>query len=74
MELNKTEQLIVCKKYSVEFFESPEYLKVGISKNVKSGKLPINGLRHFPEKGTTGWYIWQGEEFSRDPEFFYHYI
>ncbi|MCE9686347.1 hypothetical protein LZP73_08995 [Shewanella sp. AS16] len=34
------------------------------------GKLPINGLRHNPEKGTCGWYIWCGEEMSEDSDFF----
>jgi hypothetical protein len=43
---------------------------VGISLNVKNGLQPINGLRHPPEGDTTGWYIWAGEDFSDDPDFF----
>lgn len=31
--------------------------------------MPINGLRHFPEGNTTGWYIWTGE-YSAAPDFF----
>jgi hypothetical protein len=31
---------------------------------------PVNGLRRPPEGGTSGWYIWAGEEFSYDPDFF----
>jgi len=31
--------------------------------------MPINGLRHFHEGNTTGWYIWAGE-FSDAPDFF----
>lgn len=69
-ECNKNEQLKVCEKYSVEFLESPEYLKVGISINAKNGQFPINGMRHTPENGTTGWYIWGGEKFSEDSDFF----
>jgi hypothetical protein len=33
-------------------------------------RLPLNALRHPPENGTCGWYIWGGEEFSEDPDFF----
>jgi hypothetical protein len=46
------------------------FLKVGISKNVRDGIWPINGLRHPLEGDTTGWYIWAGEQFSTDPDFF----
>lgn len=34
------------------------------------GKLPINGLRHPPTEITSGWFIWCGEQFSEDPDFF----
>lgn len=34
------------------------------------GAKPINGLRHPTANPTSGWYIWCGEEFSDDPEFF----
>jgi hypothetical protein len=34
------------------------------------GLLPLNALRHPPEHGTCGWYIWGGSELPRDPEFF----
>ncbi len=44
--------------------------KVGIAANVQSGLMPINGVRHLPENGTTGWYIWAGETMSDDPDFF----
>jgi len=67
---NYSEQIEVCKKYGVSFVESPVNLKVGITKNIKDGILPINGLRHPREGDTTGWYIWAGEEFSEDPNFF----
>lgn len=30
----------------------------------------MNGLRHRPEKDTTGWYIWFGEQFSKATDFF----
>ena len=59
----------ICKKYGAKFIESPNNFKVGISKNVKAGELPIHGLRHPMENDTTGWYIWAGE-YSDDPNFF----
>ena len=45
-------------------------MKAGVARNVGSGVLPINGLRHPPEGDTTGWYIWAGEELSQDPDYF----
>jgi len=41
--------------------------KIGISGNLDN--QPIHGLRHPPEKGTTGWYIWTGE-YSTADDFF----
>lgn len=60
----------VCRKYGVQHFPALAHLKVGIALNVKSGLLPLNGLRHPPEGDTTGWYIWAGQEFSTAPDFF----
>jgi hypothetical protein len=42
---------------------------VGISLDVKSGIMPLNGLRHHPVGGTSGWYIWAGE-YSAADDFF----
>jgi hypothetical protein len=30
---------------------------------------PVHGLRHPPERGTSGWYVWTGD-FSETPDFF----
>lgn len=43
---------------------------VGVARNVRDGIEPINGLRHRPENGASGWYIWAGGEPSQDPNFF----
>ena len=70
MEISN-EQNKICKKYKVKALQSPLNLKVGISLNTKNeGLFPINGLRLSPDGDTTGWYIWRGEEFSEDPDFF----
>jgi hypothetical protein len=44
--------------------------KIGIARNVRDGVRPVNGLRHPPDDGTTGWFIWAGGEPSPDPDFF----
>jgi len=64
------QQKIICEQYGSLFHESPASFKVGISLNVKKGIWPINGFRHPITGDTTGWYIWAGEEFSTDPNFF----
>lgn len=43
--------------------------KVGIALATLQ-ELPLNALRHKPEGGTCGWYIWGGEHFSEDKDFF----
>jgi hypothetical protein len=71
MSLTLTElQRETCQRYNVEYCSAPSNLKVGVAENVRTGLLPINGLRHPPVGDTTGWYIWAGEELSDDPEFF----
>jgi hypothetical protein len=65
-----TPQIEICAKYGTELVASPPHLKVGIARKVKDGLLPLNGLRLRPQEGTTGWFIWAGEVFSQDPNFF----
>lgn len=63
-------QRIVCGRFGSDFVEAPPYMKVGVSRNVREGLLPINGLRHAQSGDTTGWYIWAGEDLSADADFF----
>jgi hypothetical protein len=63
------EQRAVCTKYSAEYLPSVESDKAGFALSTK-GLIPVNGLRHPPENGTSGWYIWCGEEFSEAADFF----
>lgn len=65
-----TQQLEVCRRVGVEPIPAPLDHKVGISRNVRDGIQPINGLRHRPNGDTTGWYIWAGDVLSDDPAFF----
>ncbi|MNH10017.1 hypothetical protein D3C87_1234060 [compost metagenome] len=63
------DQKEICIKYSQDFFRTSLDLKIGISDNFNSGEMPLNGLRHFPEGDTSGWYIWAGE-YSESEDFF----
>jgi hypothetical protein len=61
----------VCLKYGAIPIYCPPDLKIGISPDTRNKKIfPVNGLRHPPEADTTGWFIWAGEEYSDDPDFF----
>lgn len=64
------EQHVVCERFNAQFTECDMHLKVGVSLNVKSGVRPLNGMRIDSDPGTTGWFIWAGETFSDDPNFF----
>lgn len=65
----KKQQQDICKKFKSEFVKNLSDFKIGISESALEGKQPINGLRHPPERDTTGWYIWAGE-YSDEPDFF----
>ena len=65
-----TEQKAVCLKYKLAFLATSEDVVVGVADNVFLGLQPINGLRHNPEKGTSGWFVWAGETYSEEPDFF----
>jgi hypothetical protein len=63
------EQRGICNKYNTEYLPAENNLKLGISNNVKDGIIPINGLRLYPEEGTSGWFIRAGKELSEDLDF-----
>ena len=62
------EQARTCEKHGVDPVACDPDLKVGIALG-SLDQLPVNALRHRPEAGTTGWYIWGGE-LSDAPNFF----
>lgn len=64
-----SQQMKICEKYNTEWVGAPLDQKIGVSKNLTSGIMPINGLRHPPENGTAGWYIWAGGEITTDTNF-----
>jgi hypothetical protein len=63
-------QQSICRRYGAEFVPLDASCKVGVSDGALRGDQPLNGLRHPPERGTTGWFIWAGTELSADPDFF----
>jgi hypothetical protein len=63
-------QIALCRRHGVEPVPVSPDAMVGIAHNVRSGLLPINGVRTRPERGTCGWYIWAGAHMSEDPDFF----
>lgn len=60
----------ICRRAGTRFVSAPFGLTVGVSRNVRSGILPLNGLRHMPEFPTTGWYLWAGEVLRQEEDFF----
>ncbi|WP_299800389.1 hypothetical protein [uncultured Ruegeria sp.] len=63
-------QIEVCKAVGAEVCECHLGEKVGVSQSALDGEIPLNGLRHREENGTTGWYIWGSQQFSEDEGFF----
>lgn len=57
----------ICEKVNSAWRPVNPNHKIGISENL--GSDPVHGLRHPPEKGTTGWFIWTGE-YSTADDFF----
>lgn len=59
----RDEQRALCNRFNAE----PDYpaagSKLGVSRDVRSGTQPVNGLRHPAGKGSNGWYIWVSEMF-----------
>ena len=59
----------VCDEHKSAFTPVPDQEKAGFALSTRH-MLPLNGLRHRPESGTTSWYIWGGTELSGAPDFF----
>ena len=64
------DQKEICEKYGAEYLACDDGFMIGISRNFDPNNFPINGLRHPLTETTTGWYIWSGEQFSDEPDFF----
>ncbi len=63
------EQAAICERFGSAVSVPTSDLKVGIALETLAA-APLNALRHAPETGTSGWYIWGGEHLSKAPDFF----
>ena len=63
-------QLATCRRFGAEGHPTAPEAVLGVARAVETGLHPLNGLRHPAEGGTSGWYLWAGEEFSEAPDFF----
>ena len=58
----------VCARHGAPYVATSLDAMAGVARNVGSGLLPLNGLRH--RRGTTsGWFVWAGDELSDDSDF-----
>ena len=65
----ETVQRALCAEMKVDFRASPSDWISGFALKTK-GQEPLNGLRHPTTPGTTGWYLWCGEESSEAEDFY----
>jgi hypothetical protein len=59
----------LCEERQIAYVAPLADSKTGFALGTK-GRLPINGLRHSPGETTSGWFIWCGEQFSEERDFF----
>ena len=65
----KLKHLERCRKHHVRFVPAQPHSNVHFALET-IGQTPINGLRHPPQRDSSGWYIWCGEEFPTSPQCF----
>jgi len=65
----RAQQESVCSRFGARIVNCFNGSIVGVSRNIREGVVPINGVRVQPNGNTTGWYIWAAD-WSDDPEFF----
>jgi|SRR5580693_127014 hypothetical protein len=67
--MTDTEQKTIAARFGALFVPVESHEKAGVALETLA-TAPLNALRHPPENGTSGWYIWGGEDLSEDPTFF----
>jgi hypothetical protein len=64
-------QLAVCARFGATPDPPSSDSRLGIARNARQSDLwPLNGLRHRPDQGTSGWYLWRGAHLSQADDFF----
>ena len=65
-----TLQDATCVRFSAKCAAVAPGTKAGVALQTR-GQLPLNGLRHPPERDTCGWYLWWGDTLDQsNAEFF----
>ena len=59
----------ICRTYGACFEPPVPGTKVGIALHTLD-RVPIHGVRLVPTETTCGWYIYAGDEWSDDPDFY----
>ena len=71
-----TQQSRVCERFGAQLQSPSPELNSGVSAHFLDGGFhqrptwPVHGCRYLETETTTGWYLWAGESFSTDPDFF----
>jgi hypothetical protein len=60
----------ICDERAAPYCPTEKEDMVGFATSTASIDGPINGLRHPRTAGTSGWYIWKGENLSDRDDFF----
>ena len=64
------EQIDLCHRFGAIYQPLDFGMMLGVADNYISDLLPYNGLRHRPEGGSCGWFLWAGEELREEDDFF----
>jgi hypothetical protein len=64
------DQRRLCSRYGAAFFALEPYSNLGASPNIEGNLKPLNGIRHPPQSGTNGWYLWSGLDFPVEDDAF----
>jgi hypothetical protein len=67
--MTKRSEFQICERFGAVPLPPAPSSKVGIAL-ATIHLQPINGLRHVPENGTAGWYIWGGDVLDAAEDFF----
>lgn len=62
-------QRATCGLYRAVFVPSPDHLIAGVALEGFGAKPPLNGERSNPVAGTSGWFLWTGEDLSPETKF-----
>jgi|SRR5215217_334740 len=70
MTLSETQQHI-CHRAGAEFSPIPAGTRVAVARDLRSGAMPIHGIRFRTKPGGVGWFFWAGQgELNTDADYF----